>query len=127
MPAKTLVVIMTDGMENASKDYKLKDVQKKIKEQSEKYSWEFIYQGVDITTSKAADELGIRTSTYGSREKLYNNYKMINSAVKAYRSMANTGATAEAASLAFCTTLNEEAKANTEDFEKILGRKISTT
>ena len=58
MPGKTLVVVMTDGIENASREYSLKTVQEKIKEQTEKYSWEFMYQGTDITTSKAADELG---------------------------------------------------------------------
>ena len=60
MPGKTLVVVMTDGMENASREYSLKTVQEKIKEQTEKYSWEFMYQGTDITTSKAADELGFK-------------------------------------------------------------------
>ena len=60
LPGKTLVVVMTDGMENASKEYTLKQVQDKIKEQTEKYSWEFIYMGTDITTSKAADDLGFK-------------------------------------------------------------------
>ena len=64
MPGKTLVVVMTDGMENASREYSLKTVQEKIKEQTEKYSWEFMYQGTDITTSKAADELGFKFKTY---------------------------------------------------------------
>lgn len=126
MPGKTLVVVMTDGMENASKEYTLKQVQDKIKEQTEKYSWEFIYMGTDITTSKAADTLGFKFKTYNSRSKFANNYNIVDSAVKCYRSMASTGASLADTTLAFCSTLSEEATKNTLDYEAELGKKIST-
>ena len=102
LPGKTLVVVMTDGMENASKEYTLKQVQDKIKEQTEKYSWEFIYMGTDITTSKAADDLGFKFKTYGSRKKFANNYDIIN-----------------------CATLDEAATKNTADYEDEIGKKIT--
>lgn len=127
LPGKTLVVVMTDGMENASKEYTLKQVQDKIKEQTEKYSWEFIYMGTDITTSKAADDLGFKFKTYSSRKKFANNYDIINCATNVYRSMAATGASLADTSLAFAATLNEEATKNTTEFEKEIGKKISTT
>ena len=127
MPGKTLVVVMTDGMENASKEYTLKQVQDKIKEQTEKYSWEFIYMGTDITTTKAADDLGFKFKTFNSRSKFANNYNIIDSAVKCYRSMAATGASIADTTLAFCATLDEEATKNTKDFEDALGIKISNT
>lgn len=38
-PAKTLFVITTDGLENASSHYSFKDVKKLIKRQKEKYNW----------------------------------------------------------------------------------------
>lgn len=126
MPGVTMFVVMTDGMENASREYTLKTVQDKIKEQTEKYSWQFIYQGCDITTSKAADELGFKFKTYSSRKKLSNNYDMINCAVSNYRSMANTGASLDAATLSFCDTLNEEALKATTEYEAEIGKKIST-
>lgn len=126
MPGKTLVVVMTDGMENASREYSLKTVQEKIKEQTEKYSWEFMYQGCDITTSKAADELGFKFKSYSSRKNFANNYDMINCAVRNYRSMANTGASLDAATLSFCDTLNEEALKATTEYEAEIGKKIST-
>jgi uncharacterized protein YegL len=126
MPGKTLVVVMTDGMENSSKEYTLKQVQDKIKEQTDKYSWEFIYMGTDITTSKAADTLGFKFKTYGSRSKFANNYNIVDSAVKCYRSMASTGASLADTTLAFCSTLSEEATKNTLDYEAELGKKIST-
>ena len=125
MPGKTLVVVMTDGMENASREYSLKTVRDKIKEQTEKYSWEFMYQGTDITTSKAADELGFKFKTYSSRSKFAKNYDMINCAVKNYRSVANTSVSLDAATLSLCDTLNEESVKNTREYEKEIGRKIT--
>ena len=125
LPGKTLVVVMTDGMENASKEYTLKQVQDKIKEQTEKYSWEFIYMGTDITTSKAADDLGFKFKTYGSRKKFANNYDIINCATTAYRSMAKTDASLAATSALFCATLDEAATKNTADYEAEIGKKIT--
>ena len=127
LPGKTLVVVMTDGMENASKEYTLKQVQDKIKEQTEKYSWEFIYMGTDITTSKAADDLGFKFKTYGSRKKFANNYDIINCATTAYRSMAKTDASLAATSALFCATLDEAATKNTADYEAEIGQKITNT
>ena len=126
LPGKTLVVVMTDGMENASKEYTLKQVQDKIKEQTEKYSWEFIYMGTDITTSKAADELGFKFKTYSSRRKFAKNYDIVNCATNVYRSMAASDASLADTTLAFAATLNEEATKNTTEFEKEIGKKISS-
>jgi uncharacterized protein YegL len=126
MPGKTLVVVMTDGMENSSTEYTLKQVQDRIKEQTEKYSWEFIYMGTDITTTKAADTLGFKFKTYSSRAKVASNYDIINCATTMYRSMAATGASLADTSLAFCATLDEEATKNTKAYEKEIGKKITS-
>lgn len=125
MPGKTLVVVMTDGWENSSKEYSLKQVQDMIKEQTDKYSWEFIYMGTDITTTKAADDLGFKFKTYSSRKNLCKNYDVVNLATTSYRGMAATGASLADASLAFCATLDEAATKNTTDFEAEIGQKIS--
>lgn len=127
MPGKTLVVVMTDGMENSSREYTLKQVQDMIKEQTDKYSWEFMYQGTDITTSKTADELGFKWKTFSSRAKLSKNYDIVDTALKSYRGLANAGATMDAVNFAFCSTLNEETTNNTLEYEKEIGQKISTT
>ena len=125
MPGKTLVVVMTDGMENASKEYKLSQVQEKIKEQTDKYSWEFVYMGTDITTSKAADELGFKFKTYSSRKKLANNYDIVNTVTSCYRSMAATGADMRTLNETFSLAMDAETTKNTADFEKEIGKKIS--
>jgi len=55
----TMVAIMTDGMENASKDYSLADVKRLIEEKT-KEGWLFTFLGADLTSSRDADELGIK-------------------------------------------------------------------
>lgn len=125
LPRVTMFVVMTDGMENSSVEYTLKQVQDKIKEQTEVYSWQFIYQGVDVTTSSAAETLGFKYSTFSSRRGLSNNYDVINCAVSSYRKLASAGASANATMDCLTTTLTEETVKNTAKYEKELGRKIS--
>ena len=59
VPAKTMFVITTDGMENASKIYSLDKVKKMIKNQQNKYKWEFLFLGANIDAISAAREIGI--------------------------------------------------------------------
>lgn len=59
-PEKTLFVITTDGMENASRNYSYEKVQAMIKRQREKYGWEFIFIGANIDAAKEAQRFGIR-------------------------------------------------------------------
>ena len=58
-PEKTLFVITTDGMENASRRYGADDVKKMIKRQKEKYGWEFIFIGANIDAVETASRYGI--------------------------------------------------------------------
>lgn len=59
VPEKTLFVITTDGMENASRRYTLEDVKRKIERQREKYGWEFIFLGANIDAAQTASSMGI--------------------------------------------------------------------
>jgi len=59
-PEKTLFVITTDGMENASKRYSYEKVQAMIKREQEKYGWEFIFIGANIDAVQEAGRFGIR-------------------------------------------------------------------
>ena len=58
-PEKTLFVITTDGMENASRKYSYEKVRSMIQRQQEKYGWEFIFLGANIDAAKEAARFGI--------------------------------------------------------------------
>lgn len=60
VPEKTIFVIMTDGMENASRRYSYEQVQRMIKRQQRKYGWEFIFIGANIDAYAEANRFGIR-------------------------------------------------------------------
>lgn len=59
VPEHTMFVIMTDGMENASHIYSSDAVKKMIKNQKEKFGWEFIFIGANIDSVETANHLGI--------------------------------------------------------------------
>ena len=58
-PEKTLFVITTDGMENASRQYSYEKVKAMITREKEKYGWEFIFLGANIDAAKEAARFGI--------------------------------------------------------------------
>jgi len=58
-PEKTLFVITTDGMENASRRYTYEKVREMIRRQKEKYGWEFLFLGANIDAAKEAARFGI--------------------------------------------------------------------
>ena len=58
-PEKTLFVITTDGMENASRKYSYDRLRAMIRRQQEKYGWEFIFLGANIDAAKEAARFGI--------------------------------------------------------------------
>jgi len=59
-PGKTIFVITTDGMENASRFYSYKEVQRMVKHEQEKYGWEFLFLGANMDAISAARSFGIR-------------------------------------------------------------------
>ena len=58
-PEKTLFVITTDGMENASRRYTYDKVKAQISRQKEKYGWEFLFLGANIDAAREAARFGI--------------------------------------------------------------------
>ena len=59
VPEKTLFVITTDGLENASRRYDYAKVKKMIERQKEKYGWEFLFLGANIDAAREAARFGI--------------------------------------------------------------------
>ena len=58
-PERTLLVITTDGMENASRHYDLRRVRAMIERQKARYGWEFLFLGANIDAVDTAARLGI--------------------------------------------------------------------
>ncbi|MGN1389121.1 MAG: hypothetical protein ACI4WR_05705 [Bulleidia sp.] len=58
-PEKTIFVITTDGLENASREYSYERVAKMVERQKEKYGWEFLFLGANIDAVETAGRFGI--------------------------------------------------------------------
>ena len=58
-PEKTLFVITTDGMENASREYTYRRVKEKIRQQQTLHGWEFMFLGANIDAAREAARFGI--------------------------------------------------------------------
>jgi hypothetical protein len=58
-PSKVIVTIITDGLENVSKEFSSTRIGEIIKEQQEKYSWEFLFMGADENSIINAQQINI--------------------------------------------------------------------
>ena len=59
VPAHTLFVIITDGMENASSIYSRQKVKEMIEHQKRRFGWEFVFIGANIDAAETAEGFGI--------------------------------------------------------------------
>lgn len=59
-PEQVMIMITTDGLENASKEYTYQQVNEMIQHQQEKYSWVFMFLGAGMDAVKEASNLGIQ-------------------------------------------------------------------
>ena len=56
---KVMFVIITDGEENASRQYSVRQVREMIRLEKERYGWEFIFLGANIDAVETAGRFGI--------------------------------------------------------------------
>lgn len=66
-PAKVMVIIQTDGEENASREYNKEQIKDLITEQTEKYAWQFQFIGASLDAVNESHSWGINaknTSVY---------------------------------------------------------------
>lgn len=89
VPEKTLFIITTDGMENASHRYTYEKVHAMIKRQQEKYGWEFLFLGANIDAAAEAKRFGIDESRAANfhcdEEGTALNYEVISEAIMSVR------------------------------------------
>ena len=56
---RVLVLIMTDGLENASQEYNKATVKAMIEQTTENYKWNYIFMGANIDSVSEAESMGI--------------------------------------------------------------------
>ena len=99
-PEKTLFIITTDGMENASRHYNYDEVRRMVEHEKEKYGWEFLFLGANIDAAETAGRFGIhanRAVNYeNDRRGTDLNYKVLSRAVSAVRGAVSSMAASEA-------------------------------
>lgn len=77
-PGTVIVAIMTDGLENASREWTHAAVKKLVEHQTTAYGWQFLYMGADQDAIEVGSQMGIpaaQSVTYGrgkSREAMQN-------------------------------------------------------
>jgi len=78
-PAKNIVLIFTDGAENASQEWTKEKVAALVKKQEDKHNWKFVFLGANIDSFGTASSYGIsagstsnfNASSKGIRSALY--------------------------------------------------------
>ena len=92
VPERTLFVITTDGLENASRRYSYEKVKAMIERQKKEYGWEFLFLGANIDAAREAARFGIsadRAANYlADREGTGVIYETVSEAVCQVRSCA---------------------------------------
>lgn len=84
-----MFVIITDGAENASREYSFQKVKAMIEHEKEKYGWEFVFLGANMDAVETAGQFGIsadRAVDYvpdGAGTEL--NFQMMSEAVATFR------------------------------------------
>lgn len=58
-PAAVVVMIISDGLENASREFSASQVAEMIQHQEKNYSWKFLYLGADAKAFQEAHAMGI--------------------------------------------------------------------
>lgn len=58
-PSKVIILVITDGLENASREYNGSIIKEMIDTQKNKYNWEFVFMGADEKSIEDAKQFGI--------------------------------------------------------------------
>ena len=88
-PEKTLFIITTDGMENASRKYSSDRVKQMIERQKSKYGWEFLFLGANIDAIETAGHFGIQADRavnyHSDKQGTALNYEVLSEAISSVR------------------------------------------
>ncbi|MDD2428303.1 MAG: VWA domain-containing protein [Eubacteriales bacterium] len=93
---KVMFVIITDGLENSSREYSAEKVRAQIERQKTRYGWEFIFLGANIDAVQTAGRFGIapdRAIDYlADSEGTELNFRVMSRAAASFRETGNVDA-----------------------------------
>jgi len=115
-PEKVIVLIITDGYENTSREFTREQIKNMIQHQEEKYAWEFVYLGANQDAFAVGQQFGMKMSnvaTYAASEVgTRGAYAAFADKTTSLRSGFDANAVAMAASVAENTQKEENAVSN---------------
>ncbi len=89
-PEKTIFVITTDGLENASREFTYDRVKEMVQHEQEKYGWEFLFLGANMDAIEVAGRFGFHedraVNFHSDHEGTLLNYEVVSETVSAMRS-----------------------------------------
>ena len=93
-PEKVMIVILTDGYENFSKEYTFDRIKEMIEHQKTVYSWEFLFLGADIDAMTVGGGMNITNSVNVNKFDMSNNIKKASYVASVYRTKSKAAYTA---------------------------------
>lgn len=88
-PAKTIFVITTDGLENASRIYTADKVRSMVRHEQDKYGWEFLFLGANIDAVETARHYGLKEGHavrfHNDKKGIELNYEVMSETVAKFR------------------------------------------
>lgn len=88
-PERVIFVIITDGLENSSREYSSQRIKEMIELQTNVYKWDFVYLGANQNAILEGEKMGIgrgQTMSYAQTERgLHNTYTNMSQKVSSVR------------------------------------------
>lgn len=88
---KVIFVIITDGLENASREYSYERIRHMIRRKKSRYGWEFLFLGANMDAVSEAQKFGIRADRAVTFENdgqgVETNYRVVEQTISCMRGM----------------------------------------
>jgi uncharacterized protein YegL len=93
-PARVIMVIVTDGKENASTEYRAEagraQIRDMVKRQRDEFAWEFVFLGADIDAPLVGEGLGMSRGSSMTYDKMnpravYDSFASVSANISDYR------------------------------------------
>lgn len=91
-PERVVCIIITDGEENSSHEFKLSTIRDMVTHQQDAYGWKFVFLGANIDAISVSGGMGIRANTTmdfaANHDGVTSSYASLSRSVSGYKSKA---------------------------------------